>query len=57
MYNHLTVSKQMSSGSFKNVIHKLCIYKSYIICKEELALNNLQWVICPKTQPNQILYI
>ena len=32
MYNHLTVCKQMSSGLFKNVIYKLCIYKSYIVC-------------------------
>ena len=24
--------------------------------KEDLALNNLQWLICHKTQPNQILY-
>ena len=25
--------------------------------KEDVALNNLQWLICHKTQPNQILYI
>ena len=25
--------------------------------KEDLALNNLQWLICHKTQPNKILYI
>ena len=25
--------------------------------KEDLALNNLQWLICYKTQPNQIIYI
>ena len=25
--------------------------------KEDLALNNLQWLICHKTQPNQIIYI
>ena len=24
--------------------------------KEDLALNNLQWLICHKTQPNQIIY-
>ena len=29
-YNHLTVSKQMSSGSFKYVIYKLFAFKSYI---------------------------
>ena len=25
--------------------------------KDDLALNNLQWLICHKTQPNQIIYI
>ena len=25
--------------------------------KEDLALNNLQWFICHKTQPNQIIYL
>ena len=25
--------------------------------KEDLALNNLQWLICHKTQSNQIIYI
>ena len=30
MYNHLTAWKQMSSDSFKNVINKLYVYKSYI---------------------------
>ena len=25
--------------------------------EEDLALNNLQWLICHKTQPNQILHI
>ena len=30
-WNHLTVCKQMSSGSFKNnATYKLFIYKSYI---------------------------
>ena len=27
------------------------------IYEEDLALNNLQWLICHKTQPNQIIYI
>ena len=36
MYNHLTVCKQMSSDSFKNVIYKLCVYKSYIICIKKI---------------------
>ena len=25
--------------------------------KEDLALYNLQWLICHKTQPNQIIYL
>ena len=25
--------------------------------KENLVLNNLQWLICHKCQPNQIIYI
>ena len=52
MYNHLTVYKQMISGSFKNVYFKPFIYKSYDIYKEDLALNNLQWLICYKNQTN-----
>ena len=35
--------------------------KSYILniymYKNDLAVNNLQWLICHKTQPNQIIYI
>ena len=34
-----------------NLIHLIYMYK------EDLASNNLQWLICHKTQPNQILYI
>ena len=44
---------------FKNVIYKIClgiIYPIYMY-KKDLALNNLQWLICHKTQPNQIIYI
>ena len=48
----------MNSGSFKNVIYKIykiCLQTIYLIYmyKEDLALNNLQWLICHKTQPNQ----
>ena len=25
--------------------------------EEDLALNNQQWLICHKTQPNQIIYV
>ena len=33
---------------FTNPIYIIYMYK------EDLALNNLQWLICHKTQPNQI---
>ncbi len=36
---------------FTNHIYLIYMYK------EHLALNNLQWLICHKTQPNQIIYI
>ena len=57
-WNHLTVCKKMSSGSFKN-IKKMCLQIIYLIYmyKEDLALNNLQWLICHKTQTNQIIYL
>ena len=43
----------MSSGLFKNVIRKMC---SEIVCliymyKKNLALNDLQWLICHQTNP------
>ena len=44
MYRHLTVCKQMSSDSFKNVIYKLWVYKSYIL-KEDLHFLFLSRVI------------
>ena len=49
----------MRSGSLKNVTYKLFTYKSYNIykCKQDLALNNPQGLICYKkiTQPNQYI--
>ena len=33
------------------------LMKLLVMYKEDLALNNLQGLICHKTQPNQILYI
>ena len=33
------------------------IYICYICIKKNLALNNLQWLICHKAQSNLILYI
>ena len=47
---------QMNSGLFKNVILKICVYKSYIyiyIYIKDLALNNLQWLICHKNQTTE----
>ena len=58
--NRLTVDKKkMSSGSFKNVIYKMCLEIIYLIymSKDDLPLNNLQWLICPKTEPNHIYLI
>ena len=53
-WNNLTVSEKMNSGSFKRVIYKMCLQITYIyliyMYKEDLALNNLQWLICHKTQ-------
>ena len=36
---------------FTNHIYLIYMYK------EDLALNNLQWLICHKTQQNQIIYL
>ena len=46
----------MTSGSFKNVIYEMCLEIIYLIIymyKKDLALNNLQWLICHKIRPNQ----
>ena len=47
--------QKMSSGSFKNVINKICLQIIHILNmhREDLVLNNLQWLIGHKTQPNQ----
>ena len=44
----------MSFGSFRNVIHKMCLEIRYFIYiyKKDLALNNLQWLVCHKTKLN-----
>ena len=50
----------MSSNSFKTRYQQNVftnpIYLIYMY-KQDLALNNLQWLIYHKTQPNQIIYI
>ena len=50
--NHLTVCKQIRSGSFKNVNYKLFVYNAYILYmhKQVLTLNNLHGLICHKTK-------
>ena len=49
----------MNSGSLKNVMYNTGLEIIYLIemNKKDLVLNNLQWLICYKTQPNQIIYI
>ena len=49
----------MSSGSFENIIYKMCLEVTYLIYmyKKDVELNNLKWLICHKTQRNQIIYI
>ena len=44
----------MNSGSFKNVINKMCLEIIYLIYmyKKDMALNNQQWLIYHKTKPN-----
>ena len=46
----------MSSGSFKDVIYKMCLEIMYLIYmyKNDLVLNNLQWLICHKTKQNPL---
>ena len=42
----------MSAESFNNVIYKMCLEILYLVYmyKQDLALNDLQWLICHKTQ-------
>ena len=43
----------MSSGSFKNVIYKISLEIIHLIYmyKQDLALNNLQLLICHQAKP------
>ena len=53
--NHLSVyEKKMSLSLFKNIINKMCLQIMYSINMhtQDLALNNLQWLICHKTKRN-----
>ena len=51
----------MSSAKFNSAINKLTTYKSYIfntyMYKQDLALNDLQELICYKTKTTNQLYI
>ena len=46
----------MSSVLFKNVINKMFLEIIYLIYiyKKDLALNDLQRLLCHKTKPNQM---
>ena len=58
--NHLTVYKTKAQTRLR-ILSTKCFKKSYIyltyLYEMNLALNNLQWLICHKTQTNKILYI
>ena len=53
--NHLTVCKQMSSDSSKNVTYKLFAYKLYMY-KQDLALDYPPGLICHESQPNLLVF-
>ena len=58
-WNYLTVcQKQLSLArlSFLQNVFTNTMYLIYIN-KKDLALNNFQWLICHKPQPNRIIYI
>ena len=47
----IQLGAKKNSGSFKYVIYKVCLQIIYIyiyggMYKEDLVLNNLQWLIC-----------
>ena len=56
-WKHLTVCKQMSSGSYKNTTNRLFVCKSRIyliyVYQKNFALNNPQGLLCFKIQPNK----
>ena len=48
MYNHLNVCKQMNSGPFKMLSTNYALKIIYNMYKEDLALNDLQWLTSHK---------
>ena len=47
----------MCSVSFKDIINKMCLQIIYLIymITQDLALNNLQWLICHKLNETALL--
>ena len=48
---YLTMVDMLVNPTQPNYIYLIYMYK------QGLALNVLQWLICQKTQPNQMIYI
>ena len=57
----MAFSRGLQTKAYHIYIYIYIFLLSYIfniyIYKEDLALNNLQWLICHKIQPTQIIYI
>ena len=48
-WNHLTVWNEKWVEAHLKMLSRKCVY----MYKQDLTLNNLQWLICHKTQQNQ----
>ena len=46
----------MSLNSFKNIIIKMCSQIIYLDIRQNLALNNQEWLICHTTKPNLVKF-
>ena len=64
MYSNKILNSQESTtilNAHTKKVWKLIVCTSYNFTnhmhKEDLSLNNLQWLICHKTKPNEIIYI
>ena len=53
VYKYCMYKKDFALNNPNKSNHKYLIY----VYEEDLALNNLQWLICHKTQTSQIIYI
>ena len=54
-WNHMTVYKNKWVQTYLKMFLQI-IYLIYMY-EKDLVLNNLLWLICHKTQPNQAIYI